>query len=83
MLKKGQTRECEVFQRFVGGTRHPSFREQYAASGSETGPTVLAGLRLAGDTVSAGGKVRYQSAAANLGARFAGPQLEPRIDLGG
>ena len=63
--------------------RNAIFREQYVASGSETGPVVLAGLRFAGDTVSAGGEVRYQSAAADLGARFAGPALEPRIDLGG
>jgi hypothetical protein len=44
---------------------------------------VLAGLRFAGDTVSAGAEVRYHGAAADLGARFAGAQLEPRIDLGG
>lgn len=63
--------------------RNAIFREQYAASGNATGPVVLAGIRFAGDTMSAGGEVRYHSAAADLGARFAGPQLEPRIDLGG
>jgi hypothetical protein len=63
--------------------RNAIFREQYAASGSETGPVVLGGLRFAGDTVSAGAEIRYHSAAADLGARFAGPALEPRIDLGG
>ena len=63
--------------------RNAIFREQYVASGSETGPVVLGGLRVAGDTVSAGAEVRYQSAAADLGVRFAGLELEPRIDLGG
>jgi len=63
--------------------RNAIFREQYAASGSETGPVVLGGLRFAGDTLSAGGEVRYHSAAADLGARFAGADPEPRIDLGG
>ena len=63
--------------------RNAIFREQYAASGSETGPVVLGGLRFAGDTMSAGAEIRYQSAAADLGARFAGTQPEPRIDLGG
>ena len=63
--------------------RNAIFREQYAASGSETGPIVLGGLRFAGDTVSAGAEIRYHSAAADLGSRFAGPVREPRIDLGG
>jgi hypothetical protein len=63
--------------------RNAIFREQYAASGNETGPVVLGGLRFAGDTVSAGAEVRYQSAAADLGSRFSGPVLDPRIDLGG
>lgn len=63
--------------------RNAIFRERYVASGSETGPVVLAGLRFAGDALSAGGEVRYQSAAADLGAQFARPRLEPRIDLGG
>lgn len=63
--------------------RNAIFREQYVASGGETGPVVLAGLRFAGDTVSAGGEVRYQSAAASLGSRFAGLQFEPQVDLGG
>jgi hypothetical protein len=59
------------------------FREQYAASGNATGPVVLGGLRFAGSTVSSGFEVRYHSADADLGARFASAELEPRIDLGG
>lgn len=63
--------------------RNAIFRDQFAASGTETGPVVLGGLRFAGDTVSAGAEIRYQSAAADLGSRFAGLEPEPRIDLGG
>ena len=63
--------------------RNAIFREQYVASGNATGPLALGGLRFAGDTVSAGVEVRYQSAAADLGTRFAGPAPDPRIDLGG
>ena len=63
--------------------RNAIFREQYAASGSETGPVVVGGLRFVGDTVSAGAEVRYHRAAADLGARFSTLAPEPRIDLGG
>jgi hypothetical protein len=63
--------------------RNAIFREQFVASGNETGPIVLGGIRFAGDAVSAGAEIRYQSAAADLGSRFSGPELEPRIDLGG
>ena len=63
--------------------RNAIFRERYAASGSEAGPVALGGLRFAGDTVSVGAEVRYQSAAADLGPRFAAVAREPRIDLGG
>jgi hypothetical protein len=55
------------------------FRDQYVADGNETGPVVLAGLRFGGETVSAGGEIRYHSAEASLDNRFAGP----KIDLGG
>jgi hypothetical protein len=40
---------------------------------------VLAGLRFGGETVSAGGEIRYHSAEAALDDRFAGS----KIDLGG
>lgn len=59
------------------------FREQYVASGSETGPIILGGLRFAGDSMSSGFEIRYQGADAPLGRPFSGLQREPRIDLGG
>ena len=55
------------------------FRDQYVAEGSETGPVVVAGLRFGGQSVSAGGEIRYHSAEGELDERFAGP----RLDLGG
>ena len=55
------------------------FRDQYVADGNETGPVVVGGLRFGGETVSAGGEIRYQSAEGELDERFAGPV----IDLGG
>jgi hypothetical protein len=63
--------------------RNAIFREQYVASGSETGPIILGGVRFAGDAVSAGAEVRYHSAAADLGTAFSAATAEPRIDLGG
>ncbi|MBI4262779.1 MAG: hypothetical protein HY657_00235 [Acidobacteria bacterium] len=60
------------------------FRERYVASGNETGPVALGGIRFGGDSVSAGVEARYHSAEADLGTRFASSTLrEPRIDLGG
>jgi hypothetical protein len=59
------------------------FREQYVASGSETGPIVLGGLRVAGDAMSGGFEIRYHGANAPLGHPFSILQREPRIDLGG
>lgn len=59
------------------------FREQYAASGSETGAIVLGGLRFGGDAMSSGFEIRYQGADAPLGRPFSSLQREPRIDLGG
>jgi hypothetical protein len=55
------------------------FRDQFVASGSKTGPVVLAGLRFGGERVSAGGEIRYQKADAELDDNFA----SNRIDLGG
>ena len=55
------------------------FRDQFVASGNETGPVVLGGLRFGGEVWSAGGEVRYHSAEADLDDRFAGS----KIDLGG
>lgn len=66
------------------GTRPSTiFRDQFAASGSETGPVALGGIRFVGDTLSAGAEVRYHSADAALGSEFALVADEPRIDLGG
>jgi len=66
------------------GTRPPAiFREQFVASGNETGPVALGGIRFAGDTLSAGAEIRYHSADAALGSEFALVADEPRIDLGG
>ncbi len=59
------------------------FRDQFVASGSETGPVALGGIRFAGETLSAGAEIRYHSADAALGDEFALLTDEPRIDLGG
>ena len=67
---------------FVDSRDSSVFREQYVASGNQTGPIGLAGIRFAGDTVAAGAEVRYHSASASLGAGFAG-LADPKIDLGG
>lgn len=63
--------------------RNAIFREQYVATGSATGPVLLGGLRRAGDVMTGGCEVRYQSANADLGGDF--EALEPglQIDLGG
>ena len=61
-------------------TRGGIFRDRFVADGTATGPLVLGGLRFAGDTLSAGGEIRYQKADANLDDdRFEGT----KIDLGG
>ncbi len=66
------------------GTRPPTiFRDQFVASGNETGPVALGGIRFAGNTLSAGAEIRYHSADAALGSEFALVADEPRIDLGG
>ena len=63
--------------------RNAIFRDQFVASGTETGPVVLGGIRFAGDAISGGFEVRYLSADAPLGRPFAIVQTDPRIDLGG
>ena len=63
--------------------RNAIFREQFVASGSETGPVVLGGIRFAGDSLSAGGEVRYHSADGRPGHRFRSASADPKIDLGG
>jgi hypothetical protein len=59
------------------------FRDQFVASGNETGPIALGGIRFAGDTFSGGFEVRYQSAEGALGPEFAHLGPDARIDLGG
>ena len=61
------------------GNNRQIFDDQFVADGNETGPVVVAGLRFGGESVSAGGEIRYHSATADLDDRFAGPKL----DLGG
>jgi hypothetical protein len=66
---------------FIDSTR-TIFRDSFVATGSQTGPIALAGIRFAGDSISAGGEIRYQKAEASLGSTFAGLS-DPHIDLGG
>jgi hypothetical protein len=63
--------------------RNAIFREQFVASGTETGPVVLGGIRFVGDVMSGGFEIRYHSAEAELGRPFSIVQDDPRIDLGG
>jgi hypothetical protein len=56
-----------------------TFNHTYVASGNATGPVVLGGIRFAGETMSAGGEIRYQKAEGDVGSDFAGR----KIDLGG
>jgi hypothetical protein len=62
-----------------GAPGRPVFRDTFVAEGNDTGPIALAGLRFAGDSLSAGGEIRYQSAKGALTDDFAGRE----IDLGG
>jgi hypothetical protein len=61
------------------GARNTIFRDQFVAEGNRAGAVALAGIRFVGDSVSAGGEIRYHKADADLDARFAGS----KIDLGG
>jgi opacity protein-like surface antigen len=72
------------FGEFIDFQRNNAiFREQYVASGNATGPVILGGLRFAGDAMSGGFEVRYHSADAPLGDRFATLDPDLRIDVGG
>jgi len=55
------------------------FTDSFVADGNATGPVILGGLRFGGETVSAGGEIRYMSAEGDLNSDFAGR----KIDLGG
>ena len=64
---------------FVDTRDRTIFNNSYVASGTQTGPVALGGLRFAGDAAAAGFEFRYQAAEADLAAPFAGG----KIDLGG
>lgn len=55
------------------------FRDSFVADGNEPGVVGFGGIRFAGDTVSAGGEIRYSAAEADLPSEFVGT----KIDLGG
>ena len=65
---------------FVDFTDRSVFRDQFVATGTETGGVALAGIRFPiGDAWSLGGEVRWQKASADLNDDFLGTTL----DLGG
>lgn len=64
---------------FVDPRDNSIFNNAYAASGTQTGPIGLGGVRFSGDSIAVGGEIRYQAAEADLPPPFAGP----KIDLGG
>ena len=73
-----------------GDPSFPVFPASYVASGTATGPVILGGIRFGGQTLTAGGEIRYHKADAELTSDFAGGSigpggelLLPRIDLGG
>lgn len=66
------------------------FYASYVADGTATGPVILGGIRFGGQTLTAGGEIRYHAAKADLpaGDFYVRPErflqgLGPRIDLGG
>ena len=71
-----------VDARCANGRNCSIFRDSFVASGNKTGPLALAGIRFAGDSLSAGAEIRFQKAEASLGSSFAG-LTDPTIDLGG
>jgi len=61
------------------GTDRTVFNNSYVASGSQTGPVALGGIRFAGDSAAAGMEFRYQGGEADVPEPIAGG----KIDLGG
>jgi len=66
------------------------FNDSYVADGTATGPVVVGGIRFGGQSLTAGGEIRYHAAAADLpaGDFYVRPErlaqgLPPRVDLGG
>lgn len=62
-----------------GDPNLPVFPGSFVATGTSTGPVVLGGVRFGGESLTAGGEIRYQKAEGDLSSDFAGN----RIDLGG
>lgn len=71
--------EFGEFADFSSGTPPIVFEDSFVASGTEAAPVALGGIRFGGETVTAGGEIRYHKANADLDNRFAGRKL----DLGG
>ncbi len=61
------------------GNNNVIFRERYVASGNDTGPVVLGGVRFGAGPATTGFELRYQKGEGTLDRRFAGD----KIDLGG
>jgi len=57
----------------------PVFPGSFVASGTATGPVVVGGIRFGGQTLTAGGEIRFHAAEGDLSSDFAGN----KIDLGG
>jgi hypothetical protein len=57
----------------------PVFPGSFVASGTATGPVVVGGIRFGGQTLTAGGEIRFHAAEGDLSSDFAGD----KIDLGG
>ena len=57
----------------------PVFPGSFVATGTSTGPVVLGGIRFGGETLTAGGEIRYHRAEGDLSSDFEGS----KIDLGG
>jgi hypothetical protein len=72
-----------------GAPGFPVFPASYVASGTATAPVVFGGIRFGGQTLTAGGEIRYHAADAELPDDFYVrlerrlQRLGPRIDLGG
>jgi hypothetical protein len=66
------------------------FNASYVADGTATGPVFVGGIRFGGQSLTAGGEIRYHAATADLPASdfYVRPErlaraLGPRLDLGG
>ena len=53
---------------FVDTRDRSIFNNSYAASGTETGPVAMGGIRFAGDTARSGFEIRYQAAESGFAA---------------